>query len=130
LVLVEAHRYWFNLKLTYKEGDKADRERVRKLVGSWGKKRGTRRSIEAGILIPLKITISVSDSSGAHPVLEKEVLVGDVYAYGNNYFLREIEYIEIPAGRCRITVQSLKNIPELAYTEVILRILYNRVSKP
>lgn len=125
----KAHHYWFELNFLHnKADDEAERERVKKLVGSWGEnKDGT--SIEPGIPIPLKITISVIDSSGVHPVTEKEVFVGSLFAGGVGGWSREIGAIEIPAGHCRITVQSMKDIPELANRKVNLGIRYRMKGK-
>jgi len=121
------YRYPFDLKFMYNEKDKADRERVRKLVGRYERDaRGKLR--EPGIPIPLKLTISAIDSSasGERFLLKKEVFVGACYAYGRNDFLRRIDedQSKMSPGIYRVTVQSLKDIPELADTKVFFTI-YN-----
>ena len=129
LRIVEGRKYPFELKFMYNEKDKADQERVRKLVGSWGVNKVTGKSIEPGIQIPLKITIHVIESSGERIFLEKEILVGDVHAHGINYFTRNIDRIQFPPGLYRVTVQSLKDIPELVNTKVILGIYLRQSGK-
>jgi hypothetical protein len=105
LWIVDKYKYPFVLRFEYKEKDKADQERVRKLVGSGGKNKWTGKIIDPGIPIPL---------------LEKDVLALGEDAHGINYFERDIDrnQIKIPPGLYRVTVQSLKDIPELANTKV------------
>ena len=125
----KAHHYWFELTFLHnKADDDAERERVKKLVGSWQKNHDG-ESMEPGISIPIKITVSVIDSSGVRNVFEKELLVGSVWSGGVGGWSRAIGSIEIPAGQCRIIVQSLKDIPELANREVVLEIRYSKQAK-
>ena len=118
------YKYPFYLNFMFDEKDGLDRERVRKLVGSWGKNKVTGKSIEPGIPILLKLTISVIDPSGMQPFLEKEILVGDLCGFSANDFSREIDSIQLAPGFYRVTVQSLKDVPELANTKVVFAI-YN-----
>jgi hypothetical protein len=120
LWIVDKYKYPFVLRFEYKEKDKADQERVRKLVGSGGKNKWTGKIIDPGIPIPLKLTISIIESSGERTLLEKDVLALGEDAHGINYFERDIDrnQIKIPPGLYRVTVQSLKDIPELANTKV------------
>ena len=118
LRIVEERRYPFSLKFMYNEKDKADQERVRKLVGGHEKdKHG--KLLEPGIPIPLKLTIDVIDSSGERTLLEKDVLAFGEYCHGINFFDRDYDLIQLSPGLYRVTVQSLKDIPELADTKVI-----------
>lgn len=125
----KAHHYWFELTFLHnKADDDAERERLKKLVGSW-QKNHEGESMEPGIPIPIKITVSVIDSSGVRNVFEKELLVGSVWSGGVGGWNRAIGAIEIPAGYSRITVQSMKDIPELANREVVLEIRYSARAK-
>lgn len=115
------HQYPFDLKFAFRNNDAADRERVIKLVGTYTKdKHGN--LIKPGIQIPLKLTIISIGSEGEKLFLEKEVFVGGCYAYGINYFRREIDYIRLPSGLYRVTVESIKDISELADTSVFFTI--------
>jgi hypothetical protein len=117
--------YQFMLKFMHKDSDKADRARVQQLLGS---SRHTSYGIfvEPGVQTPLKITLSVIDSSGEHIFLEKEFSTVGISASGENYFKRQIDLSELKRspGLYRVTVQSLKDIPELADTKVFFTIYY------
>jgi hypothetical protein len=126
LQMVEERNYPFNLKFYYNEKDKADEERVRKLVGGHQRDKYG-KIVEPGIPIPLKLTISVIESAGEKIVLEKEILVGALYTRSIDNYTREIDLIHLTTGLYRVTVRSLKDIPELANTKVILGI-YLRTS--
>jgi len=120
LRIVDKYKYPFVLRFEYKEKDKADQERVRKLVGSGGRNKWTGKIIDPGIPIPLKLTISIIELSGERILSEKNVLALGEDAHGINYFERDIDrnQIKIPPGLYRVTVQSVKDIPELANTKV------------
>lgn len=121
LRIVDNYTYPYVLRFVYEEKNYADRERVRKLVGSGARNRLTGEFKEPGIQIPLKITVNVIDSSGERTFLEKEILTGGLDSFNSKYYERDIDrnQIRIPPGLYRVTVQSLKNIPELANTKVI-----------
>ena len=124
----EEHRYWFELQFWHQGKDDAERERIEKLVG-----RGARdmvgNPIDDGIPIPLKITISIIDASGERTVTEGEIFVREVWAGGGGHFDRGIGHILIPAGHCRISIQSINDIPELSDVKVTLEIRYQKRSK-
>ncbi|MHB8138021.1 MAG: DUF5625 family protein [Smithellaceae bacterium] len=125
----KTHSYWFDLTFLHNASDdEAEQERVKKLVGS-AMKNKEGKQIEPGIAIPIKITINVMDTSGVRNVVEKELLVGEMFAGGAGGYRREIGYIKIPAGKCRITFQSMKDIPELANRKIILGIRYQARAK-
>ncbi len=125
LQMLEERNYPFYLKFYYDEKDKADRGRVRKVAGGGGRDRYG-KSAEPGIQIPLKITINIIDSSGERPFLEKEVLTAGIVSW-NGSFDRKIDNVKLAPGLYRVTVQSVKDIPELVNTKVTLGI-YLRTS--
>lgn len=128
LRIAEERRYPFSLKFMYNEKDQADRERVRKLVGAYEKdKHGN--FIEPGVSTPLKLTISVIDSSGARPLLEKDISALGQEGHGNNFFDRDFDLVRLSPGLYRVTVQSLKDVPELVNTKVIFCIYPRRSGK-
>jgi hypothetical protein len=124
----EAHHYWFELQFWHKGKDEVEKARIKKLVGS-GSINREGNPIDSGIPIPLKITISIIDESGEHVVTEKEVFVGMQMSGGGGHWDRGIGAILIPAGHCRITVESMRDIPELTDVKVILGIRYQQRSK-
>jgi hypothetical protein len=120
LQMLEERDYPFSLRFYYNEKDKADRGRVRKVVGGGGRDRYG-KIVEPGIQIPLKITINILDSSGERPFLEKEVLTAGIISW-NGSFRRKIDNVKLAPGLYRVTVQSLKDVPELVNTKVTLGI--------
>lgn len=129
LRIVEERSYPFHLKFMFNEKDRADQERVRKLVGYHQKDRNGKFT-EPGIQIPLKITINIIDSSGERLFLEREVLtMGMDGGPAINFFDREIDFIQLPPGLYRVMVQSLKDITELVNTKVILGIYLRQSGK-
>jgi hypothetical protein len=122
LRILEVRSYPFALLFMFKENDKADRERVRKLVGYSEKNIVTGKYAEPGIPITLKLTISIIESSGEKIFLEKEFLIEGESGYSANYFERKIDFIRLSSGLYRVTVKTLKDVPELANTKVSLGI--------
>jgi len=123
------NNYPFDLIFTFREGDEADRARVRKLVGGWDREKINGEIAEPGIPILLQISISVIEASGERPFFEKEILTKAMWAYGSDRFYREIDTIHIPPGFYNVKVQSLKGIPELAATKIMLFIHLRRGGK-
>ncbi|MDA8124875.1 MAG: DUF5625 family protein [Deltaproteobacteria bacterium] len=125
LRILEEREYPFMLKFMFRANDKADHERVRKLVGEYQKDRQG-YFMKPGIQTPLKVTINVIDSSGERLFLEKEYMTMGMYSGpAANFYDRKIDFIKLTPGLYRVTVQSLKSTPELMNTEVILGI-YSR----
>jgi len=118
------HNYPFDLVFIFGKGDEVDRARVRKLTGGGGTING--QPAEPGIQIPLKITIHFIDASGEKLFLEKEIITRAIWAWRIDRFYRNIDTIHMPPGLYRVTVMSLKNIPELAGTKVTLYISLRR----
>lgn len=120
--------YYFVLKFMHKKGDYADRERVRSILGSWSINKITGKPVNPGIQIPLKIALSVIDSSGEHIFMEKEVSTEGIDAHGVNYFIRQIDLHEVSGspGLYRVSVRCLKDIPELKDVKVFFAIYYPR----
>jgi hypothetical protein len=129
LRIIEKREYPFFLIFMFNPQDRADEKRVRKLVGGLSINNFTGRNADPGIPISLKIVISTIDTSGERLLLEKEVVTEGSISYGSNSFDRLIGLIELAPGLYRVTVQSLKDIPELSGTEVILDISQRLRSK-
>lgn len=124
------HRgYFFNLLLMYKEGDQEDRARVRKLAGSYEKDKNG-KLIEPGIPIVLRFKINVIDDSGERPMLEQEIPVLGLTSWGGDSFSKQITTVILKPGRYRISVESLKDAPELVGTPVIFSIGIDAKSTP
>lgn len=117
--IVEEGIYPIVLRFQYKDAE--DRERVRRLVGDYGRDKSG-NLIRPGILISLKLTIHTHEATGERTYLEKELLVGEMFAYGEKDFLRYIDNIKFAPGVYRISVESARDVPELATTPVFLGI--------
>jgi hypothetical protein len=114
------HQYLFGLEFEYNKKDKS--ENIWKLVGSWEKDEETGKSVKPGIMIPLKIKIKNSNSLGGKPIFEKEILLGELDGCSEKYCSRTIGNYPLTPGHYNITIQSLRDIPELANTNVIFTI--------
>lgn len=116
------HQYLFSLEFEYNRKDKS--ENIWKLVGSWEKNEETGKSVKPGITIPLKIKIETKDSNslGGRPILEKEILLGELGGCSEKYCSRTIGNYSLAPGHYNITIQSLHDIKELANTNVIFTI--------
>lgn len=113
-LLVAEHRsYIFSLELgVKKEGDMEDARRLGKLAGGDSRdKEG--KPLDLGISIPLKLTISVIDTSGERIIYDKEIYEEEKIGASRRGFKKLIGSIELKPGRHRINIQSLKDIPEL-----------------
>ena len=126
---VEHRGYLFDLRLMYKEGDQVDRERVRKLAGRY-EKDNNGKLIEPGVPILLRFKIDAIDDSGVQPMLEQEISELRMTSYGADSFDKRIAEVILKPGRYRISVESLKDVPELVGTPVIFRIGFYAKSTP
>jgi len=122
LRIITDQKYYFSLMFMFNENDAKDRARVKKQAGEGGIYTLTGESITPGIPIPLKLKITTVDSSGERLFLEKQVCKGILSAEGSNHYIRDIDLIYLPQGRYRVSVQTLKDIPELADTKVVFMI--------
>lgn len=130
LQVVEHRNYEFALLLKPKKG--ANIEEVKRLIelaeGEPGYKNG--KPLSYGISIPLKLKISVIESSGEKLIYDKEITKEQMISAGGMGIEKVIDSIELRPGRYRISVQSLKDIPELVSTPITFGIYGWRNSNP
>ncbi|MBU0484385.1 MAG: hypothetical protein KKB30_07725 [Proteobacteria bacterium] len=118
LRIVDHREYIFSLCFNYKEGDQLDRERVKKLVGdNYADKNG-----DPGIQTPLKLKITALQSTGENVIIEKDISDIRLRSWGGDSFSKHIDYIIMKPGHYRVSVESLKDSPELIGTEIFLTI--------
>jgi hypothetical protein len=121
----EPYGYISTLHFEYKQNDSIDRQRVRKLVDKWWDKSG---NIHYPVIssIPLRLKISALDSFGNERVVsDKTVYLGEESGFSATYFSRYVEErLNLSAGLYRVTIQSLRDVPELAGTTVTFGIYY------
>lgn len=125
--IVERKQYSFRLQFSYKEGNQEDRERVRKLVGSYEKDRNG-NLIDPGIPTPLKFKIYIIDASGERLMLERDIPVLGLTSWGGDSFGKIFAFEILNPGHYRVIVESLKDAPELAGTAITFVIGFR--SKP
>ncbi len=135
--------YAFYLML-YHENTKEDAERVRKLAGSgMGRadqyKLGRYVEIQDGIPIDVELKITGVDEEVDKIYLDKQFSVNHIVGGWKchdpkdpqkNCFVKMITEIRLKPGHYRITLKSLKDIPELEGTTVALWFTWGIESRP
>lgn len=120
LRIVEENEYIFSLRFGFKKGDRADRTRVKKLVGDdYQDKYG-----DPGVPTPLRLKISVIEPAGERVAVEKEVSDLRLRSWGGDSFDKHIDYIQLKPGLYRVSVENLQDAPELLGVQTSLGIGY------
>lgn len=121
LRIVEYRPYYFSLRFNFKEGDRADRARVKKLVGDdYQDKYG-----DPGVPTSLRLEISVIEPAGERVIVDKELSDLRLRSWGGDNFDKHIDMIKLKPGIYRVRVENLQDAPELTGTQTALRIYYN-----
>jgi len=130
LQIVRERAYYFSIRFYYYgDSSSADAKRVRKLVGGGARNKADQYT-EPGVAVPSVLKIEGTTESGQKVSIEKEFVITGHDAHGftgfngaiGGYFTRGIGFIRLAPGIYRITVRTLKDIPELAGTPVEFRI--------
>ena len=120
--IVEHREYTFSLQFSYKEGDQADRARVKRLVGDdMQDKNG-----DPGIPTPLKLKVSVIEPAGGRVIVDKEIQKLRLRSWGGDSFDKHIDYIKLEPGHYRVSIESLQDAPDLTGIPVALVISANK----
>lgn len=119
--VVDYNSYEFGFKLGFKKGDAADRERVKKLAGDFGRNKAG-KLIQPGVPIPLRIRIEARKPSTLESVFEREFLEEEMYATGDTYFRTAITNVKLRPGTYHLVIENLKEVLELKSTPVTLTI--------
>jgi hypothetical protein len=118
--------YIFNLKFKYNEDKQGEWERVYALTGGTGKdKHG--RAIEPGVPIHLRLKINSIETEGEKTIFEKEINDPQelrLTSWGKSYFSKQIAGVKMKPGRYSVSLESLKDVPDLIGTLVFLEITY------
>ncbi|MCL2789613.1 MAG: DUF5625 family protein [Desulfobulbus sp.] len=105
--IVERYSYSFTLSFLYR--DQADFARMKKLTGD--------RYVNAGIPIPLSLTIFKLDANGQHLLFTKEISEFPTYAWGGSIDKKIVD-VFLETGQYAIRVECLQDIPELQDTKM------------
>lgn len=111
--------YGFSLRFGYKENDKLDRERVRRLVGGYEIDKMTGQAREPGIPTPVRLRIIEISKVGERLVFEKEV-APILTSWGANSFGKQIGRTLLQPGVYRISLEALTDAPE--YSDIPVRL--------
>lgn len=117
LEVIEHREYIFSLRFGFKKNDEVDRARVKKLVGENAQFKGG-----TGVPTPLIFKISVIDATGERPMLQQEIPELRLRSWGGDSFDKHIAYVILKPGHYRISVESLKDAPELVGTPIAFSI--------
>ena len=113
-IRVTQHRlYYFELRFSYPEGDRAERERVRKLVGEYGRDKNN-NLIEPGILTPVKLIIFEKQAHNGQIVYQKTIKDPETVSHSISNFTKEIGHCDLPRGHYRFVLESLAQPQEYA----------------
>ena len=124
-LLVQEHRpYLFDLIFGFEKNDPNDRERVKNLAGDYGRNQDGKLT-NPGISVPLRLNINIIDSLGERPIFDKKIFEEEMWAYGSDNFKKRVAIAPLKAGHYRISVESLKDMPELIGTNTAFGIGYN-----
>ena len=105
--------YEFKLRFEYPEGDQAERERVRKLVGDYGRDKDN-NLIEPGILTPVKLTIFKKQKQGELMIYQKIIKDPETYSASSNDFGKKLGHCDLKRGKYRFVLESLAQPQEYA----------------
>jgi hypothetical protein len=106
-----AKTYTFYLNLYFREGDRQNKERVRKLAGTGAYRDG--RQINTGLAIPVRLRVERIGNNGASSILDRMSTDHDLEGMAADHFSKLITRIRLERGRYRARVEALENIPEL-----------------
>lgn len=130
----EENVYQFDLEFMFKESDPADRARVSKLVGDAPgyieKKIGDTyvsehvfsKGANQGVPTPVRLKINAIGNNGEMTVFDKEIKDSVLTAEGSGGygFDRRLTWVRLKPGNYRVTIESLRDCPELIGTDMTL----------
>lgn len=123
-IRVTKHRlYYFELRFSYPEGDRAERERIRKLVGEYRRDKNN-NLIEPGILTPVKLIIFEKQAQSEQIVYQKTIRDPGTVSYSINDFTKKIGYCDLPRGHYRFVLESLAQPREYASISTFFYVTY------
>ena len=113
-IRIPLHRiYDFEIHFEYPEEDRAERERVRRLVGDYGRDKDN-NLIEPGILTPIKLTIFKEQNQGELMIYQRIIKDPETYGYGSNFYFKDIGHCDLKRGKYRFVLESLEQPQEYA----------------
>lgn len=112
LRVVEHTIYEFTLLLKARKGTTMeDAKRLIKLAGLSGRDKNG-KLVWPGISIPLKLKVSIIESSGERIIYDKEIHEEEMRSAGGMGIEKLIDFIELKPGLYKVSIQSLKDSSE------------------
>ena len=113
--------YSFDMLFGYPREDQAERERVRKLVGEYGRDKDN-NLIEPGILTPVRLTIFKKQAKGESIIYQITIEDPETYAFSSSNFFKNIGHCNLPRGKYRFVLESLAQPQEYASIPTLFHI--------
>ena len=98
--------YHFYIRFEYPEGDQAERERVRKLVGGLNER--------MVLLTPVKLTIYKKQAQNEQIVYQKDIEIPESTSAASNFYAKDIGHCDLKRGKYRFVLESLAQPQEYA----------------
>ena len=129
LFVSEERTYAFRVGLKFKDGDLQGLDRLQGLARD---PRGGRDSsfLKAGVAIPLRVKISVSQQAGERILVEKDLDQQRLHTASADALWLSIGTIDLSPGFYRLSIKSLKDIAELSQMPATVEISWTRTKEP
>jgi hypothetical protein len=115
--VVDYRNYIFSLRFMFNEHDQSDRARIYKLVGD--RPHVNTNDGDPGVPTPLDFGISQIDASGEKPISDQELKELRLMSWGGDTFDKHIAFVNLKPGHYRVSVESLRDAPELIGIPII-----------
>lgn len=128
--ITEERLYSFNINYMYRENDRLDLFRVRKLTGSYERdKNGA--LIDPGVHYSLRLILSEIESTGERPLINEVFQIHklELSSWGGNSFTKEMTSLRLKKGHYKATVISLQDVPGLDDTLIKFAIVQKYIGK-
>jgi hypothetical protein len=120
--IVEDRTYEIDLMFNF--GDRADADRVSKLVGDGATNR-YEGYVTPGIVVPIHLEIfSSAETKNPLRLFKGTLYTAGIYAHGTPYYLRRITEIRLTPGIYQIRAMTFQDTSEFSGTRTQLRIGY------
>ena len=110
--------YFFEIYFGFSEGDRADRERVRKIVGGL-------HDEPASVPAPVKLTIFKRQAQDEQIYYQKTIEKPDINGYTSDSFIGSLGDCNLPRGKYRFVLESLASPREYESIATFFRIGVN-----
>lgn len=112
----------YSFELGFRFNDQSDRKRVAKLVG---------HPKQEAVGIPIQLRIRVTRIAVAEEIvmLNKEISDPTLTGFSADQFIKNIVSIHMSPGYYRVSVESLKDVPELQGTQIEFAIVRAYIGK-